>query len=173
MSNSKTAIPLCLPNNCHWDPQTGEYSKTADVERDKLHAVAKALQKLREIKGPVCVVTIAGPCRKGKSYILSKAFDQGEVFPIGSSAGPRDNGYLDVGGTGEVHWQERTGIHCGAAGLRRNWRGIRKKDRRPSSFHPHCPVGFGHDLQLCWRTDKNWPGFTGVSGNSDTYLDIC
>ena len=92
MSNSKTAIPLCLPNNCHWDPQTGEYSKTADVERDKLHAVAKALQKLREIKGPVCVVTIAGPCRKGKSYILSKAFDQGEVFPLGHLLDPETMG---------------------------------------------------------------------------------
>lgn len=34
-------------------------------------------------EGPVCVVSIAGPYRKGKSYILSEAFDQPEVFPLG------------------------------------------------------------------------------------------
>ena len=33
--------------------------------------------------GPVCVVSVAGPYRKGKSYILSEAFDQPEVFPLG------------------------------------------------------------------------------------------
>ena len=33
--------------------------------------------------GPVCVVSIAGPYRKGKSYILSEAFAQPDVFPLG------------------------------------------------------------------------------------------
>ena len=33
--------------------------------------------------GPVCVVSVAGPYRKGKSYILSEAFNQPEVFPLG------------------------------------------------------------------------------------------
>jgi len=45
--------------------------------------VDEALEKLREVKGPVCVVSIAGPYRKGKSYILSETFDQPDVFPIG------------------------------------------------------------------------------------------
>ena len=33
--------------------------------------------------GPVCVVSIAGPYRKGKSWVLSQAFNQPEVFPLG------------------------------------------------------------------------------------------
>ncbi|XP_015750096.1 PREDICTED: guanylate-binding protein 7-like [Acropora digitifera] len=42
--------------------------------------------------GPVCVVSIAGPYRKGKSYILSKVFDQGEVFPLGRYMEPETMG---------------------------------------------------------------------------------
>ncbi|XP_031568053.1 LOW QUALITY PROTEIN: guanylate-binding protein 4-like [Actinia tenebrosa] len=89
---SKVAIPLVLPNNCTWDAQTGTYDKKKGVGRETLNAIPKALDQLREIKGPVCVVSIAGPCRMGKSYILSKAFDQGEVFPLGHYMDPETMG---------------------------------------------------------------------------------
>ncbi|XP_068736206.1 guanylate-binding protein 6-like isoform X3 [Montipora capricornis] len=79
---SKKAIPLCLPNNYVWNPLTGKIIKT-EAERSSLEVVDEALEKLREVKGPVCVVSIAGPYRKGKSYILSEAFDQPNVFPLG------------------------------------------------------------------------------------------
>ena len=42
--------------------------------------------------GPVGVVSIAGPYRKGKSYILSEAFDQPEVFPLGHHFDPETVG---------------------------------------------------------------------------------
>lgn len=41
---------------------------------------------------PVCVVSIAGPCRDGKSYILSKAFRQPDVFPVGHEMDPETMG---------------------------------------------------------------------------------
>lgn len=86
------AVPLCLPNNCKWDEQTGEYSTDEEGERTSLYVVNAALERLNNIKGPVCVVSIAGPCRKGKSYILSKVFDQGEVFPLGHELDPETMG---------------------------------------------------------------------------------
>lgn len=86
------ALPLCLPNNCKWDEQTGEYTKEEDQDRTSLYVTNAALERLRTIEGPVCVVSIAGPCRKGKSYILSKAFDQGEVFPLGHELDPETMG---------------------------------------------------------------------------------
>ncbi|XP_067054263.1 guanylate-binding protein 6-like isoform X3 [Acropora muricata] len=82
--NPNMAIPLCLPNNCRWDATTGRCSKTGE-ERSSLVIVDEALQKLRTLKGPVCVVSITGPYRKGKSYILSEVFDQPDVFPLGHS----------------------------------------------------------------------------------------
>ena len=38
------------------------------------------------------MVSIAGPCRKSKSYILSKVFGQGEVFPLGHELDPETMG---------------------------------------------------------------------------------
>lgn len=86
------AVPLCLPNNCKWDEQTGEYTRDEEQERTSLCVIEAALERLRNVKGPVCVVSIAGPCRKGKSYILSKVFEQGEVFPLGHELDPETMG---------------------------------------------------------------------------------
>ena len=44
------AIPLCLPNNCQWNPVTGEYTKKKE-RRSSLYVVDKALQKLKTVKG--------------------------------------------------------------------------------------------------------------------------
>ncbi|XP_068715181.1 guanylate-binding protein 6-like isoform X2 [Montipora foliosa] len=81
-SRRRLAIPLCLPDNCKWNPQTGKTIKTGN-KRSSLYVIEEALEQLRKFKGPVCVVSVAGPYRKGKSYILSEAFDQPEVFPLG------------------------------------------------------------------------------------------
>lgn len=41
---------------------------------------------------PVCVVSIAGPCRDGKSYVLGKVFGQMDVFSIGHEMDPETMG---------------------------------------------------------------------------------
>ena len=46
-----SAVPLCLPNNCKWDEQTGEYSKDEDQDRIKLNVINAALEQLKAIKG--------------------------------------------------------------------------------------------------------------------------
>ncbi|KAJ7380911.1 hypothetical protein OS493_004495 [Desmophyllum pertusum] len=84
-------IPLCLPNNVSWDPLTGKIQKTSD-DRCSLHPVPAAVKMLQEIKEPVCVVSIAGPCRDGKSYIMGEVFGQMEVFPIGHLVDPETTG---------------------------------------------------------------------------------
>lgn len=65
------AVPLCLPNNCKWDAQTGEYSKNGD-ERKTLCVVDKALERLRNIKG-TCneVYTISDVMPKAQLCVLS------------------------------------------------------------------------------------------------------
>ena len=49
------AIPLCLPNNCKWDEQTGEYTRDEQQDRTKLCVIDAALERLRNVKGR-CIV---------------------------------------------------------------------------------------------------------------------
>ena len=50
--SEQCAVPLCLPNNCKWDKQTGEYSKSAGP-RESLCVVDAAIERLKSIKGRV------------------------------------------------------------------------------------------------------------------------
>lgn len=40
----------------------------------------------------MCVVCITGPARKGKSFVLSEAFDQPNVFRLGHEMDPETMG---------------------------------------------------------------------------------
>lgn len=87
-----TAIPLCILNSCSWDEASRVLQRDYSQYRTGLKVVNEAWRKLRSIQGPVCVVSIAGPSRTGKSYILSEAFDQSRVFPVGHSLNPETAG---------------------------------------------------------------------------------
>ena len=43
------AIPLCLPNNCRWDPKSSQYIQTGE-KRQSLYVVQEALEKLRRVQ---------------------------------------------------------------------------------------------------------------------------
>ena len=71
---SGRAIPLCLPNDCEWKPETNTCEKIKGATRSRLDINPAALEILKRVSGPVCVVGIVGPCRTGKSYILGQLF---------------------------------------------------------------------------------------------------
>lgn len=51
------AIPLCLPGNYQWDPETMKCTKTGE-ERSYMYVVEEALKKLRRIKGKILRVNL-------------------------------------------------------------------------------------------------------------------
>lgn len=55
-------------------------------------ALTPRLMKFIYFLEPVCVVSIVGPCRDGKSYILGEAFNQSDVFPVGFKMDPETMG---------------------------------------------------------------------------------
>ena len=90
-----SAIPLCYPNDMEWDPKRNKCRRLKDVERKKLILNPQALEILRSISGPVCVIAIVGPCRSGKSYILSRLISsKGEKchFDLGHEMDPKTMG---------------------------------------------------------------------------------
>ena len=48
--SQRCAVPLCLPNNCRLDEQTGEYSKTEE-DRNTLYVTESSIKMLKSIKG--------------------------------------------------------------------------------------------------------------------------
>jgi len=89
------AIPLCYPNDMSWDQKTNKCARLQDVERNKLILNPRAVEILRAITGPVCVISIVGPCRSGKSYILSRLISSaGETchFDLGHEMDPKTMG---------------------------------------------------------------------------------
>ena len=47
--SEQCAVPLCLPNNCKRDAQTGEYSKSAGP-RESLCVTEAAIERLKSIR---------------------------------------------------------------------------------------------------------------------------
>ena len=57
------------------DKRTNHCRKKEGVSRKNLVTNQEAIAILEDITDPVCVIAIVGPCRTGKSYILSQLID--------------------------------------------------------------------------------------------------
>jgi hypothetical protein len=87
-------IPLCLPDNMEY--KNKKCSIIPGKARTKLVANPEALEILRNISGRVCVLSIVGPCRTGKSYILNQILRYGtkggKIFSLGHTMDPETMG---------------------------------------------------------------------------------
>lgn len=64
----------------------------AGVQRKSLTLVDSTLMLLENIKKPVGVLSICGPCRTGKSYILSRFLGSSDDFDLGHTFDPKTFG---------------------------------------------------------------------------------
>lgn len=53
---------------------------------------SKALDSIREIKGPIAVCLIIGQYRSGKSYLMSRLFGSNNSFQVGHTGQPQTKG---------------------------------------------------------------------------------
>ncbi|XP_035664227.1 guanylate-binding protein 1-like [Branchiostoma floridae] len=87
-----SSIPLILPNDLKYNASTGAVEKIQDEQRATLHGVPQALELLEGIEEPVSVISICGPCRTGKSYILSRLLGTADAFALGHRMDPQTFG---------------------------------------------------------------------------------
>ncbi|KAI8492556.1 Guanylate-binding protein 5 [Branchiostoma belcheri] len=87
-----SSIPLILPNDMKYNAATGGVEKVRGAQRTSLHVVPEALALLEGIQEPVSVLAICGPCRTGKSYILSRLLGSADAFELGHSMDPQTFG---------------------------------------------------------------------------------
>ena len=77
------SIPLVLPSNYEYDQSTNSVKKIPQDSGGpppRLCIIDDALKLMRAIKKPVGVLSICGPYRSGKSYILSRTLGVEDAF---------------------------------------------------------------------------------------------
>ena len=73
-----------IPDNVRYDQETNKLTKRHRGSRDKLVVTDIGRRLLQSIKEkPVAVLSICGPYRTGKSYILSRTIGDTRAFELG------------------------------------------------------------------------------------------
>jgi hypothetical protein len=85
-------MPLIIPNDTDYDASSNELRKIPGQQRTCLKAVPETLRLLETIEGPLAVLAIGGPCRTGKSYILSRILGCTDAFALGHTFDPQTLG---------------------------------------------------------------------------------
>lgn len=83
------SIPLAVPNNLLYDQWTNtiyKSSTTSDASISNgppVYLIPRAMEILQGIEKPIAVLSICGPYRSGKSYILSRILGVPNAFGVG------------------------------------------------------------------------------------------
>ena len=83
-----SSVPLIIPNDCEYDFSTNQLVCIEGETRKSLKMVPQALQLLESIDKPIAMLGICGPCRTGKSYILSRVLGSADAFALGHTMDP-------------------------------------------------------------------------------------
>ena len=96
------SVPLIVPDDCEYDPRTKQLRRREGVTRSKLEVVEDAVALLQDINKPVAVLSICGPYRTGKSYILSRMLGSSDAFDLGHTMDAKTCGI----------WTGTTALEC-------------------------------------------------------------
>lgn len=77
------SMPLIIPNDTSYDVSTNELKTIPGKQRTALKLVPETLHLLETIEDPLAVLAIGGPCRTGKSYVLSRVLGSADDFALG------------------------------------------------------------------------------------------
>ena len=109
--DTRSSIPLAVPYNLTYDEQTNTLHKCVDSQNfsgecyddnGPLYTIPKSLELLRNIDKPVAVLSICGPYRSGKSYILSRILGVQDAFGVGHTMRQSTHGI----------WLATTALEC-------------------------------------------------------------
>lgn len=86
--DTPSSIPLAIPSNFVYDEGTNTLRRRDSEESlgangQPLYTFQKAVDMLKSIDKPVAVISICGPYRSGKSYILSRILGIKDAFGVG------------------------------------------------------------------------------------------
>ena len=77
------SMPLIIPDDMGYDSTKNELQQIPGKKRGGLVLVPETLSILRTIGRPLAVLAIGGPCRTGKSYVLSRLLGTADDFALG------------------------------------------------------------------------------------------
>ncbi len=77
------SMPLIIPDDTTYNSSTNELQQIPGKSRTGLNLVPETLTLLRTIERPLAVLAIGGPCRTGKSYVLSRLLGSADDFALG------------------------------------------------------------------------------------------
>ena len=86
------SMPLIIPNDTSYDTATNELRTICGERRTHLKIVPETARLLETIERPLAVLAISGPCRTGKSYVLSRVLGSADAFELGHTMDPKTFG---------------------------------------------------------------------------------